>query len=171
MCFPMDEPNLTPLEMVIGDVGDLTGLHTATLVERGVTVNGQLADRYRFDPPVRGGTNADWEVSGKVWLAQAGDYIVRYEVAADTGGGVTRWEYKVNLVEPAEQSFCPPPARKGEAHDDADLWCVRGAHLAPAQRRRERLARLGHRHDHQREALLCRAGRAKLVPTRHGGVQ
>lgn len=107
MCFAMPEPNLTPLDMVIGDVSDLTGLHSATLVEQGVTVDDQLADHYRFDPPMRAGTNEGWTISGDIWLAQTGGYIVRYEVEADTGSGVTRWEYDAAPLDPTANISLP----------------------------------------------------------------
>ena len=76
-------------------VSDITGFRTATLAEAGVDANGVLADRYLLDPFDHPTFE---EMSGEVWLAREGGYIVRYAVAAVDGDVRYAWSYELEAV-------------------------------------------------------------------------
>jgi hypothetical protein len=112
-CFEMAEPGLG-LESLIGDISDLTGLHTATLVTEGETINETLTNHYRFDPP-RTYEGDPRVTTGDLWLAREGGYIVRYIVESFDGEAVTtRWEYNVGGIDTSETITLPSPCLNGE---------------------------------------------------------
>jgi hypothetical protein len=105
-CFEMPE-GPRELESLIGDISDLTGLHTATLVAEGETINETITNHYRFDPP-RTYEGDPRVTTGDLWLAQEGGYIVRYIVESFDGEAVTtRWEYNVSPIDASETITLP----------------------------------------------------------------
>lgn len=86
-----------------GDV--LGGLNKARRVEQGVTVNGVKTDRYTFDETgISSGVFS--KASGDVWLAQEGNFVVKYVGTAtgkmlmfggDTDGTAT-WDYQLEAI-------------------------------------------------------------------------
>ncbi len=77
------------------------------------TVDGITADVYAFDQRAIGAGEAA-TASGKVWIAQPGGYVVKYELAMQSetvfGPGITgeqRWEYTLNQQPPALAEVLP----------------------------------------------------------------
>lgn len=77
------------------------------------TVDGIAADFYTFDQRAIGAGEAA-TATGKVWVAQQGGYVVKYELAMQSeivfGPGITgeqRWEYTLNQQPPALAEVLP----------------------------------------------------------------
>jgi hypothetical protein len=94
MCIPF--PEFRELEPMI-TVADTTGFKSATLSSAGETVSGVLADRYTLDPPPY---SPNFEaLTGELWLAREGGYLVKYEIHGKSGEETTTWRYELTAAE------------------------------------------------------------------------
>jgi len=95
VCTPL--PQAEPLPPMT-QISDTTGFQTATLVGAGETVNGVLADRYRLEPPPIYAYYDEGSLSGELWVAREGGYLVKYEVTGRRGDETTTWSYDLTDV-------------------------------------------------------------------------
>jgi hypothetical protein len=113
-CFSASADALAASQPAISKPSDLIGNpRSPRLIEQGVTVNGIKTDRYAVESP---------DLKGEVWVAQAGDFIVKYtgELTGKTplfGGveGKATWEYQlepdaVSKIELPEACIAQKPA-------------------------------------------------------------
>ena len=106
-----------------GDI--IGGLSKAKLAERGVTVNGIQTDRYTFDETGIG-FGVFSKGGGEAWLAQDGNYVVKYvgEVTGQVGllgqnaEGTMRWDYSLESVNQLTQIELPAECAAQKPADD-----------------------------------------------------
>jgi hypothetical protein len=90
-------------------------IQTETLLESGVMINGVLTNHYKV-----GSTGIDIDditsQVGDIWLAQDGEYIVRYygeaegtfDTGEETGTGSVRWRYDLHDIDQVPSIQLPP---------------------------------------------------------------
>ncbi|MGQ9816079.1 MAG: hypothetical protein ACUVR3_13185, partial [Candidatus Roseilinea sp.] len=97
----------------------------ARLVERGVTVNGVRTDRYTFDETSIG-FGVFSKASGDMWLAQEGNFVVKY-VGTATGkmlmfggdiDGTATWNYQLEEINTLSSIELPPECVAQKPADD-----------------------------------------------------
>ena len=103
----------------------LGGLHNAKLIKKGDNVNGVAADQYQAEQKdLAFGTFT--AVSGNLWVAQDGGYVVKYAgeatgKAALIGKGTTgtfKWEYNIEDANKVESIQLPPECAAAKPADD-----------------------------------------------------
>ena len=103
------------------------GLKSAKLVEKGVTVNGVVADHYTYSDQaiMMGGA---MKGSGEYWIAQDGRYVVKYSGKATGKGagllvkaaeGAISWDYDLDAVNSLQKIELP--ADCANAKPSADI--------------------------------------------------
>jgi hypothetical protein len=117
-----DSASMTEL-MRPGDI--LGGLNDAKLAEKGVMVNGVMADRYTFDE-TNVGFGGFAAASGEAWVSQDGEYLVKY-IGKATGKsglfgtdaeGTIGWEYDLEDINAVTEIPLPPECAAAAPADD-----------------------------------------------------
>jgi hypothetical protein len=117
-----DSASMTEL-MKPGDI--LGGLNDARLAEKGVTVNGVVADRYVFDE-TNVGFGGFTAATGEAWVSQDGAYLVKYAGKATGKAGLfgtdaegaIGWEYNLEDINALGQIALPPECVAAAPADD-----------------------------------------------------
>ena len=105
------------------------GLDNAKLAERGVTVNGIVADHYTFDEKALSfGLFAD--ASGDAWVASDGNYLVKYIgkatgkagiLSKNASEGTVSWEYNLEQVNALDKIELPAECEASKPAGDIPI--------------------------------------------------